>query len=394
MIYLEGQSLFAKHLVNGVSDIVYMLDLENNRLEFLNSRAADTLYHAAAYDRKNGYAIFNNALHPDDHIRRTNHIDATRQLKEGEAKGVELRLKVKDGSYQWFHITDFLFSSEPEKSGTHLAGIIRPSGLVAARDTENNTSENKDLSLLLSNKNRELQFLHSELQTFTTVVAQDYLETLRQVYISLEMIISAEAHQFSNPSKAHLRRAQSMLQRLNLLTKDIVSYAAINPPAGKIETVNLNEIIDTVTRDLDEKIRAANATIHCTPLPDIKGYPLLLSVLFNHLLVNSLKFREPDRDPEIHIYHEWLEGKDISNPESYPGKSYHKIAVKDNGIGFNPADREKIFEIFYQGHNRPNYKGSGTGLAIARKIMDIHGGFIAAGTTPGKGSEFCCYFIV
>lgn len=374
--FTDSQFLFAQQLADSISDVIYILDLDNNQFQFLNARARDLLH----LDTGAGVETI---VHPDDNKRREAHITACLAMKDNEAREIDLRLQASDGSYKWFHVRDLVFRRREDGTVSHLTGIIR----LAADNSE-------DVSRLLAQKNRQLQFLHSELQTFTTLVTQDYLETLRQVYISLEMIISAEAHKFSNPSKAHLRRAQSMLQKLNLLTKDIVAYAAIDASDGKSNTVNLRDIVEGVEKDLSGKLEAAHARIRSGNLPVIKGYPLLLSVLFNHLLVNAIRFRHPDRPLMIDISSRQLAASDIRHPGAYPGRAYYNIEVKDNGVGFNPMDKEKVFEMFYQSHDKTKYKGSGMGLAIVRKIMDIHGGYVAADTIPGEGVKICCYFPV
>jgi signal transduction histidine kinase len=152
--------------------------------------------------------------------------------------------------------------------------------------------------------------------------------------------------------------------------------------------------VDGVIKDLSGKLEAVNATVNCGDLPVIKGHPLLLPVLFNHVISNAIKFRHPVRPLVIDISAEKLDAASIRHPGAYPGKSYNKIVTKDNGIGFEPVDREKIFEMFYQGHEKAKYKGSGMGLAIVRKIMDIHGGYVAADSVPGEGVNLCCYFPV
>jgi signal transduction histidine kinase len=378
--FIDNQSLFARQLVESVSDIIYILDLENNDFQFLNARAREML----RLSDRSGLDVI---LHPDDRQKRKEHLAAMRKVPDNMGKEINVRLLTPDETYKWFYIRDLVFQRKSNGKVSHITGVIRPAA-DASQDSSN------EMTRLVAQKNRQLQFLHSELQTFTTLVAQDYLETLRQVYISLEMIISAEAHQFSNSSKAHLRRAQSMLQKLNLLTKDIVSYAAIEVPNDKSSHVDLNEIVQGVTKDLGAKLEAARATVHYPDLPVIKGHPILLQVLFNHILTNSIRFRHPVRPLIISIACQQVVSDDIRHPAATPGRSYHKVEIKDNGIGFDPADSEKVFEMFYQGHDKAKYKGSGMGLAIVRKIMDIHGGYVLADTILGEGTGICCYFPV
>jgi len=253
--FIDNQSLFARQLVESVSDIIYVLDLEKNDFQFLNSRAREMLDLSERSD-------LDVILHPDDLQKRKEHLAAMLKLADNVAREINVRLRAKDGAYKWFHIRDLVFQRKGDGKVSHVTGIIRP---AAGADIPGSD----EMTRLVARKNRQLQYLHSELQTFTTLVAQDYLETLRQVYISLEMIISAEAHHFSNPSKAHLRRAQAMLQKLNLLTKDIVSYAAIGVPNDQSSLADLNEIVQGVLKDLGPKLEAAGAGIRCHDLPVI-----------------------------------------------------------------------------------------------------------------------------
>ncbi|HVU57786.1 MAG TPA: ATP-binding protein [Puia sp.] len=379
MTFFDNQSLFARQLVESVSDIIYILDLDKNDLQFLNARAHELL-------RLSERSDLNVILHPDDRQKRKEHLAAMKKITDNQAQEINVRLLADDGHYKWFNIRDLVFQRKRNGKVSHITGIIRPTA-----DTGSQHSSD-EMTRLVAQKNRQLQYLHSELQTFTTLVAQDYLETLRQVYISLEMIISAEAHKFSNPSKAHLRRAQAMLQKLNLLTKDIVSYAAIEVPGDKSSFVDLYEIVQGVTKDLGAKLESARANVQCQGLPIIKGHPILLQILFNHILSNSIRFRHPARPLVITISSQYLPSDHLHHPAAIPGRSYHKVEIKDNGIGFDPADNEKVFEMFYQGHDKAKYKGSGMGLAIVRKIMDIHGGYVLADTILGEGTGICCYF--
>jgi signal transduction histidine kinase len=156
--------------------------------------------------------------------------------------------------------------------------------------------------------------------------------------------------------------------------------------------IDLSEIVQGVIKDLNAKLEAARAIVHCQGLPALKGHPILLQILFNHILTNSIRFRHTIRPLVITISARELAADDIHHPAAIPDKPYLKVEIKDNGMGFDPADNEKVFEMFYQGHDKAKFKGSGMGLAIVRKIMDIHGGYVLADTVLGEGTCICCYF--
>ncbi len=206
----DDPSLFAGQILSSVSDMIYVLDPVNNHLDFLNSRAADLLY-AEPSGPMRGFELFQSALHEEDRQRRRQHTTACLSMPDGRAKEIDVRLRVQAGHFRKFRIRDMVFSRNNDGSVNQLTGIVRLLETAdPAADSPSAADQGKDdltAKLLFGN------------------VAQDYLEGLRQIYISLEIIISTEGHLFSNASKAHLRRSQSMVQKLNLLTRDVLFNA-------------------------------------------------------------------------------------------------------------------------------------------------------------------------
>ena len=253
----------------------------------------------------------------------------------------------------------------------------------------------QELNHTLLKKNRELVSLHSELTTFNSIAVNDYKETLKKLYTIMEFIISNDARKLSNEGRANIRRAQSAIQKMKLLTEDILSYSSIHMIEAEMTDVNLNGLIDHIKEDLTKKHPEIKLTIECDSMPDMKGYPLLLSLLFHHLVMNALKFRkEEDPGVSIRIQCTRINGFHIDHADASPALWYNLISVSDNGIGFEQEHAKKIFSMFYILHDRTKYKGSGIGLAICRKIMDMHEGFITAESEVNKGATFNCYFPV
>jgi len=266
---------------------------------------------------------------------------------------------------------------------------------VSERTKELEKSEKHavDLSRSLFVMNKELNSLNSELQTFTNIAASTYRETLRHLYISLEMIVTQDARNLSNSSRANLRRSQGAVQKMKLLTEDLITFSKLHEIGQKEEHIDLNKILQADINDFTSKPNHPPIEIKCDDLPPISGYPSLLSLLFHHLLDNAIKFRKADKDHTINITCEQLEnGQGLDNESVIKNSGYAVITVADNGIGFHREESEKIFEMFYQLHEKGKYKGSGVGLAVCKKIMEMHGGFITAEGTPGEGASFHCYF--
>jgi len=276
----------------------------------------------------------------------------------------------------------------------HIRAKKIDNGIVIIREdvTASRLAEDRimQLNLALFRKNRELEALSSELKTFNSIAANDYNETIKQVYTSMEFLINNEAKILSDAGRANIRRAQSAIQKMKLLTEDIIQFSKIYSE-DQMTRVDLNEILIVVLNGMQEKISAENAVIKRDKLPVIHGFLPLVSLLFYHLLSNAIKFRKAEIQPVIEIRHTIEPGDEIPNSSAVRTINYDKITVIDNGIGFDPREGEKIFTMFYRRNEKGKQKSSGIGLAICKKIMDLHGGFIASECTP-ECTTFKCYF--
>ena len=139
------------------------------------------------------------------------------------------------------------------------------------------------------------------------------------------------------------------------------------------------------------KIEDAQARINTTEIPKFPADPLLFSHLITNLLDNAIKFRKPVVEPVVQI--QYSNGSDLhAMSKAASNGAYMIIIVSDNGIGFLQEELDKMFELFYQLPNQGKHKGSGMGLAICKKIMQMHGGFITADGENSGGASFQCYF--
>ena len=260
--------------------------------------------------------------------------------------------------------------------------------ITATKQAEEKIMElNKSLSVI----NNELRSLNAELKSFNSITANNYSEALRQVYINLEAIVTNDARTLSDSSRANLRRAQSAIQKMKLLTNDITNYLQLYDLGINKELINPKHIIESVLSSMNGKIEEANATINVSELPPLRADPLLFSRLITNLVDNAVKFRKPDVDPIIKIHHSRAEELN-GMPKALNNTAYSIISISDNGIGFQQEETDKMFELFYQLPDRGKYKGTGMGLAICKKIMEMHGGFIEAEGERARGASLHCYF--
>lgn len=256
-------------------------------------------------------------------------------------------------------------------------------------NNQQSTHKYAELNEALLLKERQLIALKTEVQTLHRIVDSDYQQTLKFLYTTLEYVITAESRHVSDTSKGCLRRAQSAIQRMQLLTQDIVTCLAIGIDEGNPQLVDLNELLAKVLHDLSGKTGPVNALIEVGTLPVVSGYPLLLSMLFYHLLDNAIKFRMPQAPPQVSVSYKGTYPETTGN---LPEHACYKIVVADKGIGFLQEEHENLFNMFYRLHDKKQYRGSGIGLTLCKKIMNVHHGIVTAESVPLKGASFSCYF--
>jgi signal transduction histidine kinase len=153
----------------------------------------------------------------------------------------------------------------------------------------------------------------------------------------------------------------------------------------------LNEVLEDVIHVQKEELERKIGKIERDILPVIRAVPFQVKQLFFNLINNAVKYKHPDRDLQIYVKYELANTAELQEYKAEPGITYHKISVIDNGVGFDTRYAHKIFEIFQRLNNAADASGSGIGLAICKKIVQNHKGFIHATGKPGKGANFSIF---
>jgi PAS domain S-box-containing protein len=242
----------------------------------------------------------------------------------------------------------------------------------------------------LERRYRQLKSTSEELASFTYITSNKIKEPIRHLYTGIEHLIKVEAGHLTDSGKATFRRMQSSLSKMDLLLDDVLSIAQISI-LQKVETdINVTELAKEVAEDIEKKTET-RVNIIVKELCIVKGHRNYLYLLLYNLLGNAIKFNG-NSVAEIRISCEKVV---LNEPvtQSLPYAEYYRITITDNGIGIDRADTERIFRMFEKLHDK-NYKGSGIGLTIAKKIMEAHDGFITVESVPGVGSSFHCFFPV
>jgi PAS domain S-box-containing protein len=251
-------------------------------------------------------------------------------------------------------------------------------------------NELRELNASLAAGNREMKRRNAELQAFSHITSHDFKDPLRKIYTAIELLVNNDLPRFSEKGRMHFRQIQGSVQRIGLLADDILSFSALDAEKTAFPEVDLNQVLEFAQKRLEAHIVRTGAVIKTATLPMYRGHRLMLTQLFLNILDNAIKFQEEDNRPVISIEPEYVAGNSISHPDVDPAARYLVLHIADNGIGFDKKYVNRIFEVFMR-INRSKFPGVGTGLALCRKIAELHGGFIVAESEQGQGSIFHCY---
>lgn len=240
----------------------------------------------------------------------------------------------------------------------------------------------------LRTMNRELETTNTELNSFNHITSHDLQEPLRKIETFISRLEDKERQNLSDTGKQYLDKISSSASNMRRLIQDLLLFSQTNSTDRGFEKASLQQIIEDVTNDLVDELETRNGKIMVAhDLPEIECIPFLMHQLFANLIGNSIKYSKADIPPLIEVSYSFYEPDD-SDKKIFTDSRYHKITLKDNGIGFEQQYASKIFDLFERLHQKNEYSGSGIGLAICKKIVDKHGGVISAEGVPGKGASF------
>ncbi len=294
-------------------------------------------------------------VHPED-VKKFDEIGGS--LKRREKYTCEYRLMRYDGTYR-----SILETGNPRflPDGS-FAGYLGSCMDV----TESKTVANQAKELMRSNE---------ELEQFAYVASHDLQEPLRMI-VSYVQIIQKNIEQ--NNTKGLTEFMNYVLDgtgRMQALINDLLQFSRVGRKGNLFSEVDLNEILKISTTHLTARIAENNATVEYGAMPKVKGDTSQLIRLFQNLIDNAIKFKAPNRQPEIKISVE-------ERSDDYV------FSIRDNGIGIDDKFYNRIFVIFQRLHTRNEYEGTGIGLAVCKKIVERHGGEIWVESKKNEGSNF------
>ncbi len=258
------------------------------------------------------------------------------------------------------------------------------------------TNELADANEALTASNRDLARSNANLSEFAYAASHDLKEPVRKMQVFADRIKSSLGERLSASEKHYFQRMEAAAERMASLIDSLLSFSAVSIEQENHEEVDLNQLLEVVLEDLQLQIEDKGAIIEVENLFTIKGHHRQLQQAFQNLVSNSLKYANPGTAPLIKIHCSKLLGKEtaLALPEKEHENEFYCVTITDNGIGFEQADAERIFNVFTRLPGLPEFKGTGIGLSIVRKVIESHHGHIWAESRLGEGATFNVLFPV
>jgi len=254
------------------------------------------------------------------------------------------------------------------------------------KNLENEINERKNseekvraLNLQLLQNIDKLEAANKDLDRFAFMASHDLQEPLRKIRTFSDMLTRKYTSVLDKDGFEIIHKIENAAQRMSNLIQDILTFSKISMEKKTFVESNLNDLLNEVLFEIDSTVKEKQAQIFVNTLPSLKVNPVLMRPLFYNIISNSLKYSKQNTPPIIKVHAE-----DNGTPE----KKYMRIYFEDNGIGFEQKYAEEIFTMFNRLPHPHPIEGTGIGLALCKKIVEVHDGYISAKSKVDEGSTF------
>ncbi len=259
---------------------------------------------------------------------------------------------------------------------SYLAGVIWD--IIARKQAEEQLRVlNADLEERVSQRTSELEQANRDLESFSYSVSHDLRAPLRHIKGFIDLLMYESAEVLNEKSRRYIGVIGSSALRMGQLIDDLLSFSRLGRVSLAMRDVKMNVMLDEVLQEFKNDIEIQNIEITKMELPEVVGDASLLRIVLMNIISNAVKYTSKKPDPVIEIGFKKTD-------------SEYEFFVRDNGAGFDMRYADKLFGVFQRLHGEQEYEGTGIGLAMAKNIVERHGGKIRAEGEVGKGA--CFYF--
>lgn len=283
------------------------------------------------------------------------------------------------------------FDLSGEVKWFYMAAVKLDDGLIV---TYTDVTEKTIAESRLTQYAEELKRSNQDLEQFAYVASHDLQEPLRKIRAFGDRLAARYEDKLDEVGAEYITRMQQASARMQKLIEDLLSFSRISSGHEQFTRVDLTAVVNEVVDDIEGQILREKAKVGVKPIAEINGDRGQIRRLFQNLISNAIKFHKPGALPVVEISGDVISSNEAEKEFGFSltEPAYVRIVVKDNGIGFDEKYSEKIFNIFQRLQGRAEYEGTGIGLAICRKIMSNHRGYIRAQSVINQGSEFILIF--
>jgi PAS domain S-box-containing protein len=346
-----------RQIASSLREVIWLRDIQTRQVLYVNP-AFEELTGRTCESFLENRDIMIDAIHPDD---KEEVVQALEQRLEGVPFDKEHRIIHLNGSVRWVLSRIFPVRNE--------AGEVYRWASIMEDITERKRSEEE-----LSQTLEELKSSNAELEQFAYVASHDLQEPLRGIAGLAQLLEFRYQGQLDDKANEYIDHIVEGTQRMQTLINDLLAYSRVGRRGEAIRPTEAETALKAALANLNAAILEYGATVINESLPAVRADATQLVQLFQNLIGNAIKFRA-ERPPRIHV--------GVTD-----AGDFWQFWVRDNGIGIEPQYFERIFLVFQRLHTRREYKGTGIGLAICKKIIERHGGQIWVESQVGQGSTF------